>query len=213
MRCLRLPHAALLAALSATLPARDALAEPAPVAPAPLGRAAPPAPPPLRPAALAPSPPPPDREPPILGALLAGVTTAVIPLVIGGSRAANGDTLAAKNAGFIIATGGLTLAPVMAHLAVREWKRAAIFGALPAAAAIGMSSLLLTYDKAAFSGTTLSRTTFSGLFSLTLFASGLGIVDAMLAGRRANGTGGGLLIGPSISRTRTTLEVGGPLPL
>lgn len=148
-----------------------------------------------------------------MGGLLAGVTTAVLPLVIGSTRAATGATFAAKNKGYEVAAVGLTLAPIMAHVAVREWKRAAIFGILPAVGTIAMTALLETKEQAAFRGTTVSRSTFVGLFTFTLFSSALGIVDVTFADKRAAGTGGGFIIGPGIAGGRYTLEVGGPFPL
>lgn len=137
-------------------------------------------------------------EPPVLVAVAAGAVTAMIPVILGGTHAATGETLASKNVGLSVAGFGLALAPIISHVVVGEWKRAAAFGALPTATAIGAAVLLASRDDAVFDGTTLSRSTFGALFSLTVFSSALGVVDAALAGERARAPG--LIVAPTLGK-------------
>jgi hypothetical protein len=144
-------------------------------------------------------------EPPVLVALAAGAATAMIPLILGGTRAATGDNYAAKNAGLSVAGVGLALAPIISHVAVGEWTRAAAFGALPTACAIGAAALLAARPDAAFDGTTPSRITFGALFSVTIFSSAVGVVDAALAGSRARGPR--VVVAPSIGRNQLGIGI------
>ena len=137
-------------------------------------------------------------EPPVLVAVAAGAVTAMIPVILGGTHAATGETLASKNVGLSVAGFGLALAPIISHVVVGEWKRAAAFGALPTATAIGAAVLLASRDDAVFDGTTLSRSTFGALFSLTVFSSAPGVVDAALAGERARAPG--LIVAPTLGK-------------
>jgi hypothetical protein len=122
----------------------------------------------------------------------------MIPVILGGTHAATGETLASKNMGLSVAGFGLALAPIISHVVVGEWKRAAAFGALPMTTAIGAAVLLASSDDAVFDGTTLSRTTFGALFSLTVFGAALGVVDAALAGDRARAPG--VIVAPTLGK-------------
>ena len=114
-----------------------------------------------------------------LSAFAAGAAALAMPLAIGGVRMASttrGDGW--KNRGWLIAGAGLSLAPVAAHLAVRSYDRAALFGAVPAAATIGLGVEVAVNPNALYDGDTGSRTLFAFLFSGTLIVSALGVLDA-----------------------------------
>jgi hypothetical protein len=148
-------------------------------------------------------------EPPVTAAILAGVATAMIPLSLGGVLASSGDEYSRKNAGLLLAGAGVALAPMVSHAVLREWKRGLLFSILPVASEIAMTSLLTAREDAVFKGTTLSRTTFALLFSVDVFGSAIGIVDAMMAGDRARGKG--FLFAPTISQNRVGFTFGGSL--
>lgn len=199
-----------LAALGLAAP--SALAAP-PDAPALLPTAAPLAP--LAPAPLLPAPAPRPTtdlraaEPNVTGAFLAGVATSLIPLTFGGVLASSGLENADKNAGLLIAGAGFALAPMVSHAVLHEWRRGLLFSILPVANEAAMTALLTAKQDAVFQGTTLSRTTFALLFSVDVFGSAIGLVDAMLAGDRARGRG--FVFAPTISQHHVGFTLGGPL--
>jgi hypothetical protein len=117
-------------------------------------------------------------------AFLAGGTAAVIPMIVGGIRAGSAPTSSQKNAGLVVAAGGLAFAPITAHIAVREYDRAAIFGVIPVLSAASLGALTIAKPDAVFDGTVASRATFAVLFTACVFGSVLGVVDAMAVGDR-----------------------------
>lgn len=108
----------------------------------------------------------------------------MFPVAVGAMRAASGATFPEKNAGFLIAGAGFSLAPIAAHIAVGETKRGLVAGILPVAGEIGLASLFAANKDAAFSGTEGSRTAFGIFFSMTIGGAALGLIDASLAGDR-----------------------------
>jgi hypothetical protein len=122
-----------------------------------------------------------------LSAFAAGVAAATMPLVIGGARQADlkmDDPLSNKslthaNTGWIIAGAGLSLAPIAAHVAVRSYERAALFGIVPAAATAGIGALVAVNPRALYDGVTGSRTPFALLFTTVAATSAIGVIDAM----------------------------------
>jgi hypothetical protein len=114
-----------------------------------------------------------------LSAFAAGAAALAMPLAIGGVRmASTSRDLPWKNSGWLIAGAGLSLAPIASHLAVRSYDRAALFGAVPAAATIGIGVEVAVNPKALYDGDTGSRTLFAFLFSGTVLVSALGVLDA-----------------------------------
>lgn len=120
-------------------------------------------------------------------ALAAGAATALIPLTLGAMHTANAPVYAygLRNVGYIVAGAGLVLTPIVSHVIVGEYKRAAAFGAAPLAAEIAMIALVSAQPNAVFSGTMGSRTTFGLLFAVNAFGAALSLVDVALAGERA----------------------------
>jgi hypothetical protein len=140
-----------------------------------------------RPARAADPPATDDRPPPVLGPVLGGVATALVPLAVGGAVAATstGDDLySGRRGGLHTIAVGLALAPIVSHAAAREWKRAAVFGAITvalAALAIGLCEGMTAYaDFGPFEG----RVLFPAALALELVVTSVGIVDSMMAAER-----------------------------
>ncbi len=114
-----------------------------------------------------------------LSAFAAGAAALAMPLAIGGVRMASPTRDNSwKNGGWLIAGAGLSLAPIAAHLAVRSYDRAFLFGAVPAALTAGIGIEVALNPNALYDGETGSRTLFAFLFSGALIVSTLGVLDA-----------------------------------
>lgn len=124
-------------------------------------------------------------DPPVGVALAAGAATALIPLAIGASHTASSTTFPTRNAGMIAAGAGFALAPIVAHVVLGEWKRAAAFGALPLAGEIGIITLTTINPEAIFGATKGTRTAFAIMFSAGAFGAALGLIDVVFARERA----------------------------
>lgn len=117
-------------------------------------------------------------------AFVTGAATALVPVAIGATMADRGKDDPAKNAGLILAGGGLALSPFTAHAVNGEWKRAAAFSAVPVATEIAISIFLTARPDAVYQGTKVTRTVFGILFTTDVFIAALGLVDASFAGDR-----------------------------
>jgi hypothetical protein len=127
-----------------------------------------------------------EAEPPVTIAVVAGFATAILPIVIGvaNNATASTTTFGPRNVGYAVAGVGPALSPIVAHLVLGEWARAAAFGAVPVAAEVGMCSLMAAEPGSVFSGTVGTRTLFGLLVSADLFGAGVGMVDVMMAKER-----------------------------
>ena len=85
-------------------------------------------------------------------AFVTGAATALVPVAIGATMADRGKDDPAKNAGLILAGGGLALSPFTAHAVNGEWKRAAVFSAVPVATEIAISIFLTARPDAVYQG-------------------------------------------------------------
>ncbi|MFT3775225.1 MAG: hypothetical protein QM820_58500 [Minicystis sp.] len=154
-------------------------------------------------------------DPPVGIALATGAATALIPLALGATHTASVTSYPSRNAGFLVAGAGLALSPIIAHIVVGEYARAAAFGAAPIAAEIAMITLTSVNPNAVFAGTTVTRTTFGFLFSVGVFGAALGLVDVALARDRARDRLPkplrGLHLSPVIGGGGAGLSLGGTL--
>ena len=126
---------------------------------------------------------PPD--PPVTWAVTGGALTAMVPLAIGGSLIASSYDVGTRKGATLTMMAGLALSPIVSHLIVREWTRAAIFGAIPVACLAGMVGLLQLQPTADIYGTTGGRLTYGALLSFAALSAGLGLLDTFGATRRA----------------------------
>lgn len=124
-------------------------------------------------------------DPPTGWATLGGGAVALVPMAIGSSIFAQNADDRHRKAGVLTMLSGLALAPIVSHLAVREWVRAAIFGAVPVACAVAMTVLVELQPSVTGFGTPQTRLTFGLLISFATLSSGIGLIDTLSAGRRA----------------------------
>jgi hypothetical protein len=172
-------------------------------------------------AAAGPDPPdPPHADPPVTLALLAGMATAVVPLVLGALHTASArtDTDGPRDVGYAVGGVGPVLAPIVAHAVLGEYKRAAVFGIAPMAGEIALCALMAAHPDAVFHGTTASRTSFAVFYSLDIFGAAFGLVDVMMVRERAGGGAARsakaplpLVLSPNVGRGHVGLVLGGSL--
>ncbi len=125
-----------------------------------------------------------EREPPVAVAAGAGAGLAIVPLLAGGVLFASSDDDGLRRTGAYVAMAGLVLAPTVAHLAVREWKRAAIFAALPLAAFIANVVLFQIDPQVTTYGSPATRTTFGIALTCATVGATVGLVDTFGASDR-----------------------------
>jgi hypothetical protein len=151
-------------------------------------------------------------------ALVAGFATAALPLAIGATNTADSTSDAVRDTGYAAAGAGLALAPIVSHIVLGEWERAAAYGAVPVASEIAIVTELSMRPGSVFHGTYASRTLFGVLFSFDAFGSALGMVDVMVANDRGNGRRPWGIFGtwrpsvsPVLSATYRGVSIGGAL--
>lgn len=158
-------------------------------------------------------------DPPVGVALAAGAATTLIPLALGAMHTANATTYASRNVGFWVAGAGFALAPVVAHVVVGEYARAAAFGALPLAVDAGVIALTSVNPDAIFAATKGSRTAFGIFFGAGVFGATLGLIDVAFARDRARDRDRarrprplrGLTFSPAVGRGGAGIVIGGEL--
>lgn len=143
-----------------------------------------------------------------LGSFAAGLAVAMVPLAVGGGLAATADPSDqnTKRTGIYIIATGLALAPIVSHLIAREWKRAAIFGAISVPFSVVAVSLLATQPDIIDAGTPPPRVAFGACLAIEIFASAAGLVDSFMAGDRLRRR---TVIVPLVGRGQVGLAVGG----
>lgn len=127
---------------------------------------------------------PPDDGLAVGSALLAGTGAALVPFAIGAGIAAGSKTLATKNAGVVLANGGLVLGPIVSHAIVGEWGRGFAFAAVPAASTLGNAFILAAEPGTVF-GDVGPAPELTVLFVVSVFGSAVGVVDTAFAVERA----------------------------
>ncbi len=142
-------------------------------------------------------------EPPTPWAILGGGATALVPMAIGSYLFADNEDEKHRSAGALTMVTGLALAPIVSHLAVKEWTRAGIFGAIPVACAVSMAVLVGVEPSVTAFGSPQTRLTFGILMSFATLSAGVGLLDTLGAGRRARA---------AERRPRTTRRTVLPMP-
>jgi hypothetical protein len=119
-------------------------------------------------------------------AFLAGAVPALSGFIVGGLLLGRSDDVSAKNnAGWLAIQGGFVLAPLAAHAVAGEWGRGAAFSAIPAVAFAGSAAVFQIAPDAVAHGTLAEQRVIWSLFGVGLFASTVGIVDAVFASDRS----------------------------
>ena len=150
-----------------------------------------------------------EPEPPVLWSMVAGLATAIVPLAVGGGITALADVHddRRKRTGIDVITIGVGLAPLVSHLVAREWKRAALFSAVPLAAAAVAIGLLEGSDDLLDNGAIGPRVTFGAVLAVDIMASGIGLIDSFMA--RDRWKRHALMIIPTAGPQRAGLSLGG----
>lgn len=125
-----------------------------------------------------------EREPPVAVAVGAGVGLAILPLLAGGVMLASSNDDGLHQTAAYVAMAGLVVAPTVAHLVVREYKRAAIFAALPLAALIANVIVFQLDPQVTTYGSAESRTTFGVALTAATVGATVGLVDTFGASDR-----------------------------
>ncbi|HEX9102468.1 MAG TPA: hypothetical protein VF997_09700 [Polyangia bacterium] len=125
-----------------------------------------------------------EREPPVAVAVGAGVGLAIVPLLAGGVLFASSSDDGLHQTAAFVAMGGLVVAPAVAHLVVREYKRAAIFAALPLAALIANVIVFQLDPRVTTYGSAESRVTFGVALTAATVGATVGLADTFGAADR-----------------------------
>jgi hypothetical protein len=153
--------------------------------------------------------------PNVRGALAAGALAMLIPGVVGGTRTALGRSDGERTAGLLIASGGFALAPIVSHVAVREWGRAAVFGILPVGMSVAACAFISQEPGAVYNGNVASRSAFGILLGLGLIGAVVGLADTASADERAldraKASRSAFFVAPSFGREGASLTFGGAL--
>jgi peptidoglycan/LPS O-acetylase OafA/YrhL len=106
-------------------------------------------------------------------------------MAAGGGLAASSSQERIRKTGLEIFAGGMVLAPVASHAIAREWKRAAVFGAITLSLAATATVLLEGADQILDFGRSATRVPFGAALAVELVVSGAGLSDSLMAGERA----------------------------
>jgi len=135
-----------------------------------------------------------------------GAATLVAGFAVGGTLMATSNDAASPNAaGWFALESGFALAPLTAHAVVGEWKRGALFSALPAATTLGTIPVFLTNPTAVDHGSLPQQRWMWGLFGVGLFSAAVGVLDVAFAPGRA------VQVVPAMGPGSAGLTLGGAL--
>lgn len=149
------------------------------------------------------------REPPVGLAVGAGASLAIAPVLAGGVLFASTRDDGLRATGAYLLMAGLVVAPAVSHLIVREWKRAALFAALPLAALVSNAVVFAVDPQVTTSGSAATRTAFGVALTAAVLGATVGLADTFAAADRwrarrrvlvapvVGATGGGLSLGGS----------------
>src|SRR5207302_10556821 len=112
-----------------------------------------------------------------------------------------------KRAGVHVIVDGLALAPVVSHLVAHEWKRTLYFAIAPLACAAVAIGLLEGTTDLLDEGAPPPRIAFGAAIALEIVASGIGLVDSMMAKDRAHRNR--IAVVPTFGRDLAGLSMGG----
>jgi hypothetical protein len=136
----------------------------------------------------------------------------VTGFIVGGMLLARGggDHLR-DNAGWLTIESGFVLSPVAAHGVSGEWGRGALFALVPLATLAVTTALFEAEPDTVESGTLPQQRWMWAMFGGGLFASAVGVVDALWAPGRAPARARALVIRPAVARDQFGLQIGGTL--
>lgn len=146
------------------------------------------------------------RRPSVTVSIIAGAAMAMVPMAIGGAVLGSDDP-DTRNLGAHIFLGGLTLAPLVSHGIVGEWRRGLAFAAVPALGQLGVLGVMWKDPKVTQWGLPRTRIPFGSFVCLSLLGSIVGLVDSVIAGDRLERRG--VVVQPVIDGELTGLGVRG----
>lgn len=127
----------------------------------------------------------PDARAPQVGlAVGAGASLAIAPVLAGGVLFASTGDDGLRRTGIYVLMAGLVAAPAVSHLVAREWKRAAIFAALPLAALISNTVLFQVDPQVTTDGSAITRTAFGVTVTAAVLGATAGLADTFGAADR-----------------------------
>jgi hypothetical protein len=150
-------------------------------------------------------------EPPVLASMVAGVGLALGSLAVGGEELATHESQAGRKPGAYTILYGLSLSPIASHAIVGEWGRAALFGTVPLAVAIGATALIESKPSLLVEGGLGSRRLLTLCYTLVLLSSAVGLHDSIQAGERARARVPRVEVAPLLGRGEVGVALGGLL--
>lgn len=146
-------------------------------------------------------------EPPVVASVAIGASIAFGALTVGGIELATHDRIATRRAGAYTMLYGFVLAPIASHVIAGEWSRAALFGAIPLAAALSATVMIESSPTLLTDGSIAQRRALTVCYTLDLLAAAVGLYDSMHAGDRARERR--VSIAPLVGRSELGVMVGG----
>ncbi len=145
----------------------------------------------------------------VVPAFVTGAAIAGVSLGVGAGMVATGGSDASKGAGVVLAQAGLVVAPIVSHGVLGEWKRGSLFAVAPLVGSLGMLTLLEARPHTVAGGPSTYQYAFSGLFTLSLLSSMVGVFDVTTFHDRARRVE--VAVSPAISPGLVGIQVGGSL--
>jgi len=136
-----------------------------------------------------------EREPQVAVAVGAGTGFALVPLLAGGVLWGSSQDDDLHRTGMLVAMAGLTAAPVVAHVIVREYKRALIFAALPLAGLIANIIIMEVEPQVTTYGNPETRVSFGVALTAGVVGATVGLADTFGATDRWSARTGGVGLG------------------
>jgi hypothetical protein len=156
-------------------------------------------------------------------AMAAGAAASFVSLTAGVMVVARSEDRGTKNLGLLGAQTGLCLSPIIAHALVGELKRGAFFALFPLVAELGTATVMAFVPNVITRASAPIQYTTFMLITASVFASTLGVLDAVRVGERRPARAAdrptatkvsvlrGLSISASFDRELTGAFVGGSL--
>jgi hypothetical protein len=153
-----------------------------------------------------------DHPPPLGWSMGVGLSSAIVPMAVGGGVAAMNDDPGIRRGGIYTMCVGWAVAPFLSHAIAGEWKRAGIFSAVPVAAAAVAIGLLegSRPDDLLGSGTPAPRVAFGAAMAVEAVAMGVGLIDSLMSVERWKKRHR-LTVVPQLGAGRVGLNLGGTL--
>jgi hypothetical protein len=124
------------------------------------------------------------HEPPVAAAIGTGGGVAFVTMLAGSLLFGSTPDDGLHRTGVYVAMAGLTLAPAIAHLMVREYKRAAIFSAVPLAMLIANTVVMQIDPQVTTLGSPETRVTLGVALTAAVLGATVGLVDLFGASDR-----------------------------